>query len=274
MIFKEKDLGDISDKIYEHHKVKINGSSKFEDRYKLRYNDKEYVIRVLKYDIFILILDEVKDYFKIPHTEKVKAIIDNIPVLISPFRNEISIGKFNDEYDDKIHGVLKLSYLKDCPSFMNEIRRLFAFRFIMCLSSNTESKIDVIIKKVNNKITIDSNLNKETYIPICSRESSYLNSSSFTDKIIKADSTSIPETVIEKWFDTSHELAYETIQNLLFGIDFIQFKIMLMNIIQKHIKEVREEYHSDKTVENLKKVRSVESLIWWSNAVSERIRNF
>lgn len=272
-IFKEKNFGDITDKIYDKHTVKINGSSKFEDRYKIIYEKKEYVIRVLKYDIFILILDEVKDFFKIPHSEKIKALINGLPVLISPYRNEINISKFNTEYNDEIYGQLKIKSLKECASFMSEIRRLFAFRFIMCLSSNNECKIDIIIKQLKSKLFFDNHDNN-TYLPICLKESSYLNSTNFTDKIIKADSTNIPDTVVEKWFDGSKELVYENIQKLITGIDFTKFKMMLIDIIQKYIKDVREEYHSDKTSENLKKVRDVESLIWWANAVSERMRNF
>jgi hypothetical protein len=274
MIFKEKDLGDISDKVYGLHRCKINNTNKLEDRYKFIYNSKEYIIRILKFDIFILILDEIKDYFKIPHSEKAKAVIEKdgikIPVIISLYKNEIGINIFNNTEDEG----LSIKNLYNCPSFVSEIRRLFAFRFIMCLNSNNESRIEVITKKLNSKFVLDAGLSREVYTPICIRESSYFNSKTFSHKILKADSTDIPDTVIEKWFDKSHELVYETIQNLTTGIDFIKFKIMLVDIIQKHIKEVRDEYHKDKSVDNFKKMRSVESLIWWSNAVSERIRQF
>jgi hypothetical protein len=274
MSSKIKDLGDITEKIYDKYEVKINGSSKFEERYKINYEGKEHIIRIMKYDIFILILDEIKGYFKIPYTTKLKAYINGLPVLVSLYRNEININKFNSNDIHEVYGPLNIKSLKNSASFMNEIRRLFAFRFIMCLSSNTECKIDVIVKKLNNKLFMNNILDTNTYLPICIRESSYLNSSNFSDKIIKADSTNIPLTVIEKWFEGSKEIAYETIQNLLFGTDFTKFKMMLVDIIQKYIKDVREEYHCDKTTDKLRKVRDVESLIWWANAVSERMRNF
>lgn len=278
MIFKEKNLGDITDQIYDYQQCKINGTDKLEDRYKIKYRNKEYTIRILKYDIFILILDEIKDYFKIPHSEKCKALIFKngvlTPVLVSIYQKEINISQFNENFTDEFYGKLSVEKLKECSSFMFEIRRLFAFRFIMCLSNNTESKIDIIIKKISPKITLDNIVNKEIYIPTCLRESSYLNSTSFSDKILKAELTDVSKIVIEKWFDNSYEIFYETVQSLLIGIDFTRFKMMIIDIIQKYIKETREEFHKHNCKENLQKVRDVESLIWWSNAVSERIRQF
>jgi hypothetical protein len=144
----------------------------------------------------------------------------------------------------------------------------------MCLHSILESKIDIIIKKISPKVIIDILPSREIYIPICVRESSYLNSTNFSDKILKAELTEIPKTVIEKWFDNSNELVYDSIKDFLTGVDFIKFKSQIVDIIQRYIRESREEYHSNISKENLQKIRNVESLIWWSNAVSERIRQF
>jgi hypothetical protein len=243
--------------------------------------------QIMKCDIFNLILDELKQEFKIPFAQKTR-------ILDSKNKNEIMIYKMDKDF-------IKLSDFdfksdKDInPSFLYNLRRLFIFRYLMCLSSNNESSVYVKITEKENKIlgTI------KTYTPIVFKEISYEreSASELSDKILKADYTRIPKNVIDKWFrnssnlsnqkdseESNEELLYRMIKEFVLDIDIFELKDRIRKKIQKYLKEYKDkrtlesglrsvpEPMSLKSLES--KIKHIEALLWWNNAVYERIRHY
>jgi hypothetical protein len=228
---------------------------------------KDSKIVISKYDIFTLILDEIKEIFRIPYHCKfsINFIVSGLetPYLIYKVENEIPLSRID-------FSSLSENPLGTNPLFLTEIRRLFCFRYLMCLTCNNESRINVIIKQPKRRILIDTGLSSNIYIPICSLEHSYVSESNskFVNKLLKSSDTKIDKTVIKKWFNDDEEIVYNTIKGLLEGINFTELKIQINDIIQKYLKELREKDA------DVKQFRSVECLIYWNNSVIERIRNY
>jgi hypothetical protein len=257
---------DISEHIFEHKKngddtAKIRIDAKEQSSQALRAKD--FVIRIIKHDPFILILDSLKKFFGIPYTPKREVIMFGQKYIIMECDNEESIQNMD------------IKKLYEDEKFVKQIQRLFAFKYLMCLTCNFENKIDVIDNKDG------------TYTPVSYKENNYT-----TDFNSKA--SRIPKTIIEKWFEapmlqeTKKELAamkisayyspltslknkeikksgdecfYDTVKELCSMIDSNSLKIMLQDLITQKIKS---ETHNPK----------IRELFWWSNAVFEKFRQY
>jgi hypothetical protein len=235
---------------------------------------KDSKVNLIKYDAFTLILDEIKEIFRIPYHPKISGFIEiedksvksSILVLLYKTENEIPLSSALTLAEDSTEAKVETF----SPLFLTEIRRLFCFRYLMCLTCNNESRINVIIKQPKRRILIDTGLSSSIYIPICSLEHSYVSESNskFVNKLLKSSDTKIDKTVIKKWFNNDEEIVYNTIKGLLEGINFTELKLQVNDIIQKHLRELREKDA------DVKKFRSVEFLLLWVNTIIERIRNY
>lgn len=245
-MFGSRNIYDITNDVYDHHQIRIGNSDNFENRYKIKISKKEHCIKILKYNDFILILDEFKKFFKIPYASKFIAILNSHKYIAVKCDDEVLLKDMDIET------------LFNCSSFLNEIRRVFIFRYIMCLGSNNDSKIDVQMKKI--KIGLNTTI---LYIPVCSKEVNYKTE-------FNSESNHIPKVLVEKWFDDKYELVYDTIKEMLADVDIDKFKIFMKDVIFNHIKSIRNSEEKD----DIKRLRELESLIWWCNAVYDRMRDY
>lgn len=238
----------------------------------------------MKCDTFNLIIDELKKEFKIPYAPKARIFRDfrdETKSLKSPdCKSEIMIYKISDDF-------INISKFKDkellqSSSFVYEMRRLIIFRYLMCLNCSSMSKI---------LVKISTEHAPKIQYPVSAEEISFEKDSAtvFSDKITRvSDSFEIPDTLIEKWFAPSdeqislnisnHEFFYDSIKDFLIDVDISDFKDRLKSKIYKYMKEYRDRKHASVSIEEQKfyalKEKKIEKLLWWSNAVYERSRQY
>jgi hypothetical protein len=217
----------------------------------LNYNNSEYKIRIYKYKHIITILDEIKKFLNIPIYPKLRCIINHTESFI--IKEDSNIVNLKD---------INYNELVSKSSFVNEIRRLFILKHLMCLTCNHENRIKVQIRK--NKTLLD--INGATYIPISFRESCYKTN-------FDAESNNIPKTIIEKWFENNDELVYDMTIEMLKFTDVDKLKDLIKNTVQKYIVLERKTIDKEDPHFNAK-IKELDDLVWWSNAVLERIRNY
>jgi hypothetical protein len=243
--FDGSHLGDLSANII---KTTIENKEKL---YSIQYKEKIIHVRVFPYKHIIGIINEIKKLLNIPIYPILRCIIEEKECFI--------IKK-----DEDIQSIKTLDYkeLLSNSSFIFELRRLFIFKHLMCLTCNNESKIEVKIKRLK---TLFGDTNK-VYIPISYKESCFKAFSNFR-------SDCMPKTIIEKWFDNNDEMVYDMIINMLKSIDIIKFKISFKDEVQKYIQKERASLSTEDSKFSLK-VKEIENLVWWSNAVLEKIRSY
>lgn len=242
--FDGSHLGDITENILE---TTIEGKEKI---CLIKINEKEIRVRVYNYKHIIGIINEVKKLFNIPSYPILRCIING--------NEQYLVKKENDIYNIK---TLNYKELISNPSFVFELRRLFIFKHLMCLTCNNESRIEVKIKSF--KTLIHDN---KVYTPLSYKESCFKALSNFR-------STFMPKTITEKWFDNNDELVYDMIISTLKSIDIAQFKLLLKDEVQKYIQKERVSLNKE-DARFTAKLKDIESLVWWSNAVLEKIRDY
>lgn len=161
-------------------------------------------VKIVKYkDEIPLIADDLKSVFDIPQVGKQRIL----------FRNEEYIMLRSDTDVPLENYITEIGKTTLSPVFVKEMQRLFAFRWLTCLTCNYESKIMVRIGVLpypisyfENKFTLDS----------------------------MSSSSRVPKTVIRDWFDGREELLLQTIVELIDGRDTNILRSKVCDIIRKY----------------------------------------
>jgi hypothetical protein len=130
--------------------------------------------------------------------------------------------------------------------FVLEMRRLLAFRHLMCLTLNQSRNFYVYL--VNNS---EEKLISRLDFPLSMNEKKFC-----YDAFDK--SCRIPKTMIKEWFNNSEELVYDTVKDLLLSND-IDSSLKLKYTLIEAIKE--NDVYNDQNV-------------WWVNAIVEQSRKY
>lgn len=137
------------------------------------------------YGILPIILDELKPLFGIPKIGRHRATIDGRPVLLS----RVSSG-----------GMLSLKQIPEEKSteswIIEQVRKVYVFRWIMGMISNFDSSIGVIVTHNN-----------------CLSVTSYKDTKIEPSKMKKTNS--IPQTAIKKWFGGSWDNVNTTLSQMI-----------------------------------------------------------
>jgi hypothetical protein len=181
-----------------------------------------------------LVLDYVKSYFKIYRTKYNIVQIDGTRYLAYKKTVDMPLDDYISMVQESLgpleSSTLKLSYSKILkPSLVNEVRRIIALNWIMCIQSNSDSKIYVRallpdrVKDSEVLRVIDPEITPETVVyPFTSNEKGYLTDVAGCD---------ISEKILSKWFNGDRELFYDNIRSLTSNIDIEEFKNFLEKII-------------------------------------------
>jgi hypothetical protein len=137
--------------------------------------------------------------------------------------------------------IVESKNLKLSTFFINEIRRLFCFRHLMCFKSNYTSNIGVVLYDSSNVSRLD--------YPISLNEKNYCYNSD-------DNSCRVPKNVIKEWFDNDIELFYETMKDFVTNLNLEDEFIFKCTLI-KHIK---------------KKYRYDNFIVFWLNSMLENLR--
>jgi uncharacterized protein YdcH (DUF465 family) len=241
--FDGSHLGDITKDILE---TSIEGKEKI---CLLKYKENTVKVRVFTYKHIIGIINEIKKLFNIPIYPNLRCIIEDKECFIVKKEEDVQCIK-----------SLNYKELISNQSFITELRRLFIFKHLMCLTCNNESRIEIKIKKLKTLIQD----NTKIYIPLSYKESCF-------KALSDTRSCSLPKTIIERWFENNDELVYDMTIDILKSIDIHKFKVALKDEVQKYIQKERQSLSSE-DAKFTSKLKDIESLIWWSNAVLEKIR--
>jgi hypothetical protein len=209
-IWDGSDIGPIDDHIYS--------CQKSEDDHILalwtknqKGESKLVLTKILKYKNEIpIIIDEMKPLFGIKKVGKHKASIRGFPIILIRYQGDVSLKRY---MNDSTFTPEKMG-----KSFIQEIRRLFAFRSLVCLNNNYENTLEV---------RTGSGINH----PISCRENNFN-----YDSCSKA--TRIPRTIVRTWFEDDIGLAEESILNLIKDKDLSILRFDIQKIIMKFDKQL------------------------------------
>lgn len=183
--------------------------------------------RITKFKDYVpLIADDLKKLFTIPRIGKHKAIFKKSPCILTRYSNLKPLEEFLEE--NKGNSLP--------PSFRQEIKRLFAFRYLICLNCNYINKIEVKVTKTD-------------CYPVSSIETTFsLNPDS--------DVSRIPKNILKEWFESSEDNLYATCKELIDGRDLSFLKFRIEEIVRKydhgrHISWVNSIYDRLKTCKNI-----------------------
>lgn len=198
------DLGDIKDYIINRRVVGNVNRIAFWTKNAKNFN-KITEARIFKYkDETPLIADELKTLFDITPVGMHKIKIGETEYIMSLATRDVTL----DEYFSQV----KRSEIS--PIFVNEMRRLFAFRWLICLNCNFENKVEVRILE-------------NFHIPISCNETTF-----------SLDNTSmkcrIPNTILKDWFENDDILLDKCIKELLENRDPNKLKFDIQKIINKY----------------------------------------
>lgn len=172
------------------------------------YKNKKLVlteVRIMKYkDDVPLIADDLKALFQLPQVGKHRGSYKGQECIITRFLGDISYEHYF--YENKKDNLT--------PGFIQEIRRLYVFRYLICLNCNYE-----------NRIEIRTGLG--AHFPISCRENTY--------SLNPIDSASrIPRNVIKEWFDDKDEMVIDVAKEMLEGKDITMFRFQISDTIRKY----------------------------------------
>jgi hypothetical protein len=168
-------------------------------------------VKILRYKNDIpIIIDECKPLFGIKKVGKHKAILKSVPIILIRYQGDISLKRYLID--------TMLTPEKTGKYFIEEIRKVFAFRWLMCLNNNFENTIEV-------RTGVGINY------PISCRENTFNYDSSSV-------STRIPKTIIHTWFENKDELVDTTISILIKEKDLSVLRFEIQKIIKKFDKHL------------------------------------
>lgn len=203
-------IGPIDDNIYQ--------CRKSEDDHILTLwymNDKEEIklidVKVLKYKNEVpIIVDECKPIFGLKKVGKHKATLKGEMVILVRYKGDISLKKF--------FTMTLMKPSKMGKPFIDEIRKLFVFRWFMCLNNNFDNTVEV---------RTGSGIN----FPISCRENTFN-----YDPDDKA--TRIPNTVMKHWFEDDEFLVDDCILNFVKDKDVCMLRFEIQKVIMKFDKQL------------------------------------
>jgi len=167
--------------------------------------------KILRYKNEVpFIIDECKPLFGIKKVGKHKATLKDVKVVLVRFQGDVSIKKYFKDTG--------LDPTKSGSHFKQELRKLFAFRWLMCLNCNYENTVEV---------RTGTGINH----PISCRENTFNYDSSSL-------ATRIPKTIIKTWFDEDDALADETITELVKDKDPSILRFEIQKIISRFDKQL------------------------------------
>jgi hypothetical protein len=168
-------------------------------------------VKILKYKNDIpIIIDECKPLFGIKKVGKHKATLKSFPVILIRYQGDISLKRYLSD--------TMMTPDKTGKYFIEEIRKVFAFRWLLCLNNNFENTIEV---------RTGAGIN----YPISCRENTFNYDSSSV-------STRIPKTIIHTWFENKEELLDKTISSLVKDKDLSVLRFEIQKIIKKFDKQL------------------------------------
>lgn len=168
-------------------------------------------VKILKYKNEIpIIIDECKPLFGLKKVGKHKAMIKDIQVVIVRYQGDISLKRYLND--------MLLTPEKTGKYFIEEIRKVFVFRWLMCLNNNWENTIEV---------RTGSGIN----YPISCRENTFNYDASSL-------STRIPKTIMNIWFDGSEDMIDIITQSFLKDKDLSVLRFEIQKIINKFDKQL------------------------------------
>ncbi len=197
-------LGDIDIYVTNDKKVEMEGTVNLLIKTNSCLN-KIIQVKIFKYkDDVPLIADELKRIFGVSPIGKHRVRYFGDECIINKYVNDIPIEEFMKYVVDK-------STLT--PLFINEMRNIFAFRYLVCLNCNYENKINIRTDSVP--------------YPISYQETTF---SLFADK----SSCRIPKTIIKEWFDNDDMIFYDTVNLIMKDKDPMLIKFEVESIIRKY----------------------------------------
>jgi hypothetical protein len=169
-----------------------------------------------------LVLDIVKTYFRIYKTNYHSVTVEGVKYLASISHNEVSL----EDYIKSCNGIENLR-----PSLINDIRRIFAFNWIMCVTSNNDNKIyirnldhtslEVLLPGKDGVRSLESSdsgshASRSIVYPFTFNErgysKDYIPGATRTTDIANSD---ISEKILNKWFKGDREFFYEHVKRLI-----------------------------------------------------------
>jgi hypothetical protein len=221
LLWDSSDIGDIDLRAMDYQK---------KDTYNIVYiwsGNNLIECRINKFKDYVpLIADDLKKLFIIPRIGKHKAIFKKSPCILTRYSNLKPLEEFLEENKGKTLP----------PSFRQEIKRLFAFRYLICLNCNFTNKIEVKVTKTD-------------CYPVSSIETTFsLNPDS--------EASRIPKNILKEWFEGSEEKLYETCKELIDNRDLTFLRFRIEEIVRKydhgrHISWVNAIYDRLKTCKNI-----------------------
>jgi hypothetical protein len=168
-------------------------------------------VKILKYKNEIpIIIDECKPLFGLKKVGKHKAMIRGIPIVIIRYQGDISLKRYLND--------MLLTPEKTGKYFLEEIRKVFVFRWLMCLNNNWENTIEV---------RTGAGIN----YPISCRENTF-------NYDAASLSTRIPRTIINTWFEGKDDLVDSSIESLIKDRDLSVLRFEIQKIINKFDKQL------------------------------------
>ncbi len=189
---------------------------------------------------YFIILESFKILFCLPN--KLKDLSSKSLEVKTSRSLYISLENYEKEMDnqDKLHSNF----------FIYEIMRLFAFRYLMCLKSNTENSIEVCLFE-ESKNSKNFPISRLDY-PVSINEKSFC----FNPD---DDSGRIPKSVLKKWFDNKPELLHDTVKDLLYDNGY-DTEIKLKDALIECIKDCGVRYDNE--------------LVYWMNSIIDKSRRY
>jgi len=168
-------------------------------------------VKILKYKNEIpIIIDECKPLFGLKKVGKHKAILKDNPIILVRYQGDVSLSRYFKD--------MGITYKKAGEPFIHELRKIFIFRWFMCLVNNFENIIEVRTGTAMNH-------------PISYKENSFnYDSTSF--------STRIPKTIIKKWFNNDELLVDTMITEFIKEKDISILRFEIQKIIMKFDKNL------------------------------------
>lgn len=212
LLWDGSDIGDITEYVLSYQKIEYGNcidiwirTIKLKKTGEKTEVNKLIPVKILKYKNEIpLIADEFKSLFKLPRTGVHRATFKGTICMIQKVIDDIPLEVY----------LQKVPKNRLSPLFQNEIRKIFAFKWLMCLNCNYDSKLDVRIEN-------------DSHFPISCKEYTF---SLDGDK----NACRVPKTVIKEWFENKEENFQNTVQELLIDKEPNYLKIEILKIINKY----------------------------------------
>lgn len=183
-------------------------------------------IKFTKYkDNIPLISDKAKFLFYLPQLKFHKCSINEQYYLMTLAENDITLNEY-----------MKTKNVEDMLDvFVDEVRRIFVYRWLMCFTKNTEENILVRSFTFPEELKIVPKY--DLVFPLSYNENTYDPFAEIPKKAVKnsynLEKTRIPNTIIKKWFNNDLDLVEEIKLQLIGNKSALDIKYSIERIIKK-----------------------------------------